>query len=38
MREILSGLRKAVEEYQMIEEGDKIAVTFSIKKLTNLLS
>lgn len=29
MREILSGLRKAVEEYQMIEEGDKIAVALS---------
>ena len=29
MREILSGLRKAVEDYKMIEEGDKIAVALS---------
>ncbi len=29
MREILSGLRKAVEDYKMIDEGDKIAVALS---------
>lgn len=29
MQRILSPLRKAIEEYQMIEEGDKIAVCLS---------
>ena len=29
MQHILSKMRKAIEEYQMIEEGDKIAVCLS---------
>ncbi len=29
MRKILSGLRKAIEEYHLIETGDKIAVGLS---------
>ena len=29
MQKILSKLRKAVEDYNMIEEGDKIAVGLS---------
>ena len=29
MQQILSPLRKAIEEYNMIEEGDKIAVCLS---------
>ena len=29
MQKILSHLRKAIEEYKMIEEGDKIAVCLS---------
>ena len=29
MQHILSKMRKAIEEYQMIEEGDKIAVWLS---------
>jgi tRNA(Ile)-lysidine synthase TilS/MesJ len=29
MKQILSGMRKAIEDYKMIEEGDKIAVGLS---------
>lgn len=29
MQRILSNMRKAIEEFSMIEEGDKIAVCFS---------
>ena len=29
MKQILSSIRKAVEDYNMIEEGDKIAVALS---------
>ena len=29
MQQILSKMRQAIEEYQMIEEGDKIAVCLS---------
>ena len=29
MQKILSYMRKAIEEYNMIEEGDKIAVCLS---------
>ena len=29
MQRILSGLRKAIENYNMIEEGDKIAIGLS---------
>ena len=49
MQKILSKMRKAVEDYNMIEEGDKIAVALSggkdsvtllyaLKNLTNILS
>lgn len=29
MQKILGNMRKAIEEFEMIEEGDKIAVAFS---------
>ena len=40
MKQILSSIRKAVEDYNMIEEGDKIAVALSGGKdsLTLLLA
>ena len=32
MQRILSHMRKAIEEYKMIEEGDKIAICLSGEK------
>ena len=32
MKHILSYMRRAIEDYDMIEDGDKIAVAFSVVK------
>ena len=38
MQPILGHIRKAVDTYGMIEDGDKIAVALSGGKVTNILS